>query len=150
MDSVANLVPAMVIEKGVTGQNMRTKNELAQFLSLNLKRWTGLAANYNATIVLINQIRNNPAQIFGDSEYSPGGNSFQHTCACRATIRRVKNGRLVHLGKVVGLVGLVKNFKNKIGKGSVQDEQCAFTIRWRKTPARCEFMTKDEAEELMK
>jgi recombination protein RecA len=150
LDSVANLRPAMVIEKGVTGQNARTKLELSSFLSQNLARWTGLAANYNAMIILINQIRVNPMQMFGDPEYSPGGNAFQHTCAIRATIRRIKDGKLRKGTTIIGLLGLVTNFKNKAGKGSVQDQSCAFAIRWRKTPALIKFMTKDAAEELMK
>ena len=149
LDSVANLRPMMVIQKGPTGQNARTKVELPQFLSLNLPKWTGLAANYNAMIMLINQIRTNPMQMFGSPDYSPGGNAFQHTCSIRADVRRVKSGKLRKGDVTVGICGLVTNFKNKAGKGSVQDHSCAFAIKWRRTPATCEFMTKEEAEELM-
>lgn len=149
LDSVANLRPMMVIQKGPTGQNARTKVELPQFLSLNLPKWTGLAANYNAMIMLINQIRTNPMQMFGSPDYSPGGNAFQHTCSIRADVRRVKSGKLRKGNVTVGICGLVTNFKNKAGKGSVQDHSCAFAIKWRRTPATCEFMTKEEAEELM-
>ena len=149
VDSIAMLRPEEMLEKGVLGQNMRTKISLASFLSSTLPTWTGLAANYNAIIVLINQIRTNPGQMFGNPEYSPGGNAFQHTCAVRADVARLKGGKLRKGERTVGLVGVVKNFKNKSGRGSEQDQQCGYVIRWDKTPAQFRFMVREEAEEYL-
>lgn len=150
MDSVANLRPRMQVDAGATGGNMRTRLERAQFLSDNLPRWTGLAANYNAMIILINQVRTKQGMVFGSRDYSPGGNAFEHTCQIRADVRRIKNGRLRKGSKTVGLVSLVTNFKNKVGRGSVQDMACAFSVRWDKSPADILFMSREEAEELFK
>lgn len=146
LDSVANLRPQEMLEKGVMGQNMRTKVGLASFLSSTLPTWVGLAANYNATIVLINQIRTNPGQMFGNPEYSPGGNAFQHTCAVRADVVRLKGGKLRKGERTVGIVGIVRNFKNKAGRRSEQDVVCGYTIRWDKEPAVYKFMDREEAE----
>lgn len=150
LDSVANIIPELAMEAGAEDQNMRTALERASFLARHLPRWTGLAANYNASIVLINQLRTKQGVVFGSREYSTGGNAMVHTCAVRATVRRVKNGRLRRNGKTVGLVGLITNFKNKAGGGSNQDASCAFMINWSKRPAQYEFMTREEAEALLK
>lgn len=149
LDSVANLQTAMQGVAGATGQNMRTRLDRAAFLSDNLPRWAGLAANYNAMIFLINQIRTKQGVVFGNRDYSPGGNTMQHAVAIRASVRRIKHGRLRQGSKVVGIVGLVQNFKNKAGHGSRQDMECAFRIQWNKTPAIVEFMSREEAEDML-
>jgi RecA/RadA recombinase len=128
VDSVAMLRPELMIEAGATGQNARTKLELSQFLSQRLPHWSGLAANYNALIILINQVLINPMAMFENPEYSPGGNAFQHTCTVRAQVRRVKSGKITKDGKVIGLCGLVKNFKNKTGYHKRQGHRQPLTV----------------------
>lgn len=149
VDSVANIQTMMAIDAG-TNRNMRVSLDRAAFLSYYLPRLAGLAANYNALIFLINQLRDKQGPVWGDQQYSPGGRALRHCCAVRARIRRVKNGRILMGGKTVGLVGVIKNIKNKAGGGSVQDEQCGFEIRWRHDPARFEFMSKSEVEDRLK
>ena len=150
LDSIANLQTQMVVEGGATGQNMRTKGDRAAFLSLQLPHLCGLAANYNAQVVLINQIRTKIGFVLGDPNYSPGGNALEHSCHVRINVRRLKNGQLRKNGKIVGLVGVMKNFKNKAGHGSQQDEEVGFKIRWDGQVVKFEVMSKDEAEELLK
>jgi RecA/RadA recombinase len=150
VDSIANLLTAKVIEAGTAGQNMRTNADKSMFLSLALPRWAGLASNYNAMIILINQIRTKVGVVFGDPTYTPGGNSLEHNCAVRASVRRAKNGKVRQNGKTVGLLGIMTNRKNKAGEGSAQDEECGYKIVWNVSPARVVFMSKEEVAELSK
>lgn len=147
VDSVAMMVTGAVIEAGAKGQNMHTKSDRAAFLALHLPRWCGYAANYNAMIFLVNQLRVKPGISYGDPRYTPGGNALEHTCSIRARVRRFKNGFVRDHGKVIGIVGIIKNTKNKSGGGSVEQESCGFKVVWNKTPAKIRFMTAKEAEE---
>lgn len=150
LDSIANLQTAMVIEAGALDQNMRTNGDRALFLSRALPRWAGLAANYNASIFLINQIRTKPGVAFGNPEYTPGGKAVGFAASIRARVRRLKGGQLRKGERVVGIVGTITNEKNKAGKGSIQSLACGFKIKWNCMPAKVEFMSKAEAEELLK
>ena len=150
VDSIANLLTAKVIEAGTAGQNMRTNSDKSMFLSLALPRWAGLASNFNAMIILINQIRTKVGVVFGDPTYTPGGNSLEHNCAVRASVRRATNGKVRQNGKTVGLLGIMTNKKNKAGAGSAQDDECGYKIVWNVTPARVAFMSKAEVADLVK
>ena len=150
LDSIAMLQTQAVIDAGTTGQNMRTKVDRAQFLSQTLPKWAGLAANYNAMIFLVNQVRTKIGVVFGNPEYSPGGNALDHACSSRVRVRRLKNGQLRHNGKVIGLIGIIRNVKNKVGHGSVQDEKAGFQVLWNRPIAKVEFMSAQDAEDLLK
>ena len=146
LDSIAMLSTRSQTEAG-TDSNMRTKVDRAMFLSETLPRWASLAANYNAMIILINQIRLKVGMVFGNPEYSPGGRALAHTCSIRAKLKRAKKGGYLRKnGKIVGLAGTIKNIKNKAGNGSQPDGQCGFEIDWSRTPARVKFMPVTELE----
>jgi RecA/RadA recombinase len=146
LDSIANLQPAEVVDAGAMKQNMHTGAARAAYLSIALPRWAGLAANYNAMIILINQMRTRPGVMFGSPDYSPGGKALRHNCSIRANVKRLKNGQLRKGERIIGLVGVVENFKNKAGGGSVQSAKAGFKVLWNRTPAKYEFMSKSEAE----
>jgi RecA/RadA recombinase len=150
LDSIAMLQTSSVIEAGATDQNMRTKLDRAMFLSSILPRWSALAANYGAMIFLINQIRTNPGVLWGNPNYTPGGHALRHVCSIRAEVRRIKNGQLKQSGRIVGIVGKIKNEKNKAGQESVQGAACGFKINWSTSPAKVEFSTVDDAEDAIK
>lgn len=133
--------------KIVIDRNMRANMDRAAFLSDKLPEWAGIAAGYNATIILINQMRKKPGVVYGDPAYSPGGSGMEHACAVRAGVRRIKNGRLLRGTSVVGILSLVENFKNKAGRGCIEKQSCAIRVRYDKDPARVSFMTREEAEE---
>ena len=152
VDSIATLQTEMQGEAATNGKgpNMRTRNDRALFLSETLPRWAGLAANYGAVILFINQLRDKPGISFGDPSYSPGGRAIKHTCSVRARIRRCKSGKLKKGSRVVGLVSIISNIKNKTGGGSVQGSECGISFRWGFTPGKVEVMSREEAEDLMK
>lgn len=149
LDSIANIQTEMVLDAGVGGQNMRTKLDRAVFLSQTLPTWAGLAANYNATIFLLNQLRDKQGVVWGKKTYSTGGRALRHACAIRAEVMRRKGGKVKNVasGKTIGILGTIVNEKNKAGGGSEQNCRCAFKIVWSKTPARIQFMSMDEVEE---
>ena len=95
-----------------------------------LRRWTALCQNYRATLVCINQVREDPGTMFGNPEYTPGGRSLPFYASIRAEVRRVKQGRLVSLGKVVGLRGRIKNVKNKAGGDSIEGLDCGYVCKF--------------------
>lgn len=150
VDSIAMLNTQRVIDAGAQGQNMRTNADRAMFLSTQLPMWAGLAANYNAMIFLVNQLRERVGMVFGDPTYTPGGRALRHTCGIRARIKRMKNGQLRQGGKVVGLVGVISNKKNKAGEGSNECEECGFRIIWNRPRAKIRFMSVTEAEAVLK
>jgi recombination protein RecA len=146
LDSVANIQTEMVVEAGVSDQNMRTKLDRAMFLSLTLPRWAALAANYNATIVMINQLRDKQGLVFGKPTYTPGGRALRHACAIRAEVSPISGGALKNAGVQIGVKGKIKNEKNKAGNGSHPNAIVGFKIRWDKSPAKISFMPVEEAE----
>jgi RecA/RadA recombinase len=147
VDSIGMLKTRLQNQAGATGQNMRTSTDGAIFFATHLPRWVGLALNYNALIIFINQIRHNPAQRFGDPEYSPGGNQKDHACSVRVKVRRIKKGQIKQMGKVIGIIGIIRNIKNKAGGGSREGAECGFRYRFGKTWT---FMSRAKAERLIK
>ena len=157
LDSIAMLRTKVAItgtdvqeKKGIVPQrNMNSNLDRSRFLSDKLPEWVGLAASYNAIIVLVNQMRTKPGIVYGDPTYSPGVDALQHACAVRANVGRVKHGKLINKGKVVGLLTKVSNFKNKAGSKSVQGDECVIKIRWDKTPAQVSiYSVEDGIEEI--
>jgi recombination protein RecA len=148
VDSIANMLTESVLVGGATGQNMRTVNDRPMFLSLAMPRWIGLAANYNAMIVFVNQLRTAPGVMFGNPERTPGGRAVKHNCKIRAGVRRVGKGRQRKAGRTIGVVGLITNVKNKAGEGSVEGMSCGFRILWNRPKALLEFMSEETVKEL--
>lgn len=147
IDSVAQIQTAMQVDAGSTKKNMRTAMDRAQFLSSVLPHWAALAANYNAIIVLVNQLRDNIGVRFGPTETSPGGRAMRHNCAVRVNVRRIKNGKLIRGARVIGIRGKAVNFKNKSGGGSNEGRVAAYKINWGVKPVKIEFMSLEEAVE---
>ena len=148
LDSVANIETEMELAAGNSQWDMRVGYDRAIFLSRVLKKWAGIAANYNAMIFFLNQLRFKGGVVFGDPYDSPGGKALRHLCSIRARMRRCKAGEIKRGNRVVGLVSIVKNIKNKAGGGSVQSCDAGVRFLWRKTPALVEVMSKEDAESL--
>jgi recombination protein RecA len=141
VDSIANMQTLSQGEAGTANQTMRTRLDRAVVLSDILPRWCGLAANYNAMIFLLNQLREKVGMVFGDPTQTTGGRSLRHNCSVRAKIRRSKNGRMIQQKKVIGIKSVITNFKNKAGQGSVEGAQCGIKVRWDSDPAMLELLS---------
>lgn len=150
VDSVAFMQTAMQNDATESGKaNMRTNSDLPMFLARALPKWAAFAATYNVLIVFINQLRDVPGVMFGPSERTPGGRQLRHTCHVRGRVWRVGPG-MKQGKKKIGISGIIRNVKNKSGNGSVEGEECGFTVRWDKPMAAIEFMTADEVKKLAK
>lgn len=145
-DSVANMYPESKLMAGAINQNMNTNGARAAFLSSELPKWAQLISNYDGWLMFINQIRTNPAQAFGDPRYTPGGKGLAHNAHSRSWFSKIKGGRLLQGGKVVGIKGIAVNKKNKTGGGSEAYLEHGFQIRWDKTLEKgLKFMSAKDA-----
>lgn len=130
VDSTTAVEPAEQAEAGFADQNMRTKL-LAPFLNMMTKRWNKVAANTNAIIIYICQLRTNPMQMFGNPEYIPGGAGvlFYPSSICK--VKRVGGGNLYGPdGQPIGVASKIQNIKNKVGGGSVEGARCGFQAKF--------------------
>jgi RecA/RadA recombinase len=150
LDSIAMIVTAKQYEVGLADSSMNSKLDRAMFLSTLLPRWSGIAANYNATILVSNQLRAKFGFTgYGDSDETTGGKALRHVCSIRIRGRRVKGGRLKNGKQVVGLAGALRNVKNKAGEGSQEGCECGFKILWNRPKASVDFMSIDELNKEM-
>jgi recombination protein RecA len=135
VDSVTAMLVEDEAEAGITQQNMRTKVALASYLSRLLRRWVALAQVYSCTMLFINQIRLSPGG-WGNPETTPGGKAMKFYCSIRARVQRVKGGRLLQKGKMIGLKGIIRNIKNKSGEGSLEGNEAGFKAMFLKNDWR--------------
>lgn len=142
VDSLAALDTSEALEKSVTEQNMRTKGSVAAFLSWFLKRWAKLALNYNVIMLLINQVRVAPGVRYGNPEYTPGGNAIRFYSSVRVKMRR-KGGKILKNGKDIGFKGIISNWKNKAGEGSIEHLKCGFKLLY---DGRSKFVPEKEIQ----
>ena len=113
VDSVASILTEGEAGVGIEGANLRSNMELPMFMGKLLRRWVSLAQSYNAIVILVNQLRENPMARFGDKTYTPGGNAPLFYSHVRIRVRKV--GKLTDGGKVVGIQGVLTAYKNKTG-----------------------------------
>jgi recombination protein RecA len=127
VDSIAAIMTEEDEVAGIENQNMRTKISQATFLSRLLRRWVALARATNAMMFFINQLRVSPGVMFGNPEYTPGGNAVRLYSSVRVRMRR-KGKPILKGGKKVGIKGKLQNYKNKAGNGSREGFECGYKL----------------------
>jgi len=127
LDSIAAMQPPMERTSDVGKQNMAL---MARFLSVELRKITPGAAQSNTAVILINQLRVNPGQMFGNPEDSPGGRALKHACSLMINFAPmggadniIKDSNDVRIGHRVR----AKVLKNKV---STSYAQCEYTIKY--------------------
>jgi RecA/RadA recombinase len=115
LDSVASILTEGEAAAGLDGASMRTNLDLPMFMGRLLRRWVGMAQVYNAAIILVNQMRQNPMKRFGDTWYTPGGNAPSFYSHVRLKVARIKGSKIISAGKVIGIQGTILAKKNKTG-----------------------------------
>lgn len=117
-DSVASMVPQAKLydDKGqmrkIGDYNMRDKLLLAQATSQSYPQLAQAGEDYNLTVILLNQIRVDPTQMFGDPTTTPGGKAAEFYASIRLSL-----GRKDVKGKdkeVIGALVSAKAIKNKV------------------------------------
>lgn len=127
IDSIAAMLTEEEAAAGIQDQNMRTKISLASFLSRFLRRWVAMVSMYNAMVFFANQLRINPNQMFGNPEYTVGGNAVRLYSAVRIRMRR-QGKKIIKGGNAIGIKGTITNWKNKAGAGSREGRQIGYKL----------------------
>lgn len=152
LDSTNALSPKEEQEAAYVDANMRTKTSNAVFLNMLTKRLSLLAVHTNAIVILISQLRTNPAAMFGNPDYIPGGAGLKYHPSCIVWMRRVKDGAIREgnskKGKQIGVKGLLTNTKNKVGGGSVERKKCGYLAYFHKK--KWKFVSADEIQKKTK
>lgn len=147
IDSIANIVTAKMIKAG-TKAGMNEMLDRANFLAKVLPRWAGLAANYNALVIVSNQLRDDIGGFGGfggPQDHSTGGRALRHAAAIRCRIQRLR--QLRQNRRIIGLAGQLRNIKNKAGAGSEEGCEAGFKVLWHGDVADVEFMPLGELKE---
>jgi protein RecA len=116
-DSVAAMIPKSVWEKGIGEYSMNDTTALARVSSTTIKAVNQKAAEFNLTIVYLNQIRTKPGVVYGDPTTTPGGSSFEFYATMRLAlgkkfVRAKVNGKDEIVGQLMG----VETKKNKLSR----------------------------------
>ena len=83
-DSIATLVPQQIADESMEKQQM---GGIAKALTRFANTAIGLLRKYKATLIAINQVRDNMTG-YGDALTTPGGRSWKHACSMRLMFKR--------------------------------------------------------------
>lgn len=83
-DSIATLVPQQIADESMEKQQM---GGIAKALTRFANTAIGLLRKYKATLVAINQVRENMSG-YGDPLMTPGGRAWKHACSMRLMFKR--------------------------------------------------------------
>lgn len=89
-DSLAAAVPKSSIEKELDELTMNDTSALARVTSSTLKVQAHKAAEFNATFVYLNQVREAIGVIYGDKTKTPGGKAMEFYATVRLSLTRQK------------------------------------------------------------
>jgi recombination protein RecA len=83
-DSIATLVPMQIADESMEKQQM---GGIAKALTRFANTAIGLLRKYKATLIAINQVRENISG-YGDPLMTPGGRAWKHACSMRLMFKR--------------------------------------------------------------
>lgn len=83
-DSIATLVPQQIADESMEKQQM---GGIAKALTRFANTAIGLLRKYQATLIAINQVRENMSG-YGDPLTTPGGRAWKHACSMRLMFKR--------------------------------------------------------------
>lgn len=122
VDSVAALNTSAVEKDGLESYDKVYMATLARQLSQGLNRLKGLLRPWNAVLIMVNQTRDNPGVLFGNSETTPGGKALKFYADLRI---RLSNDKKEKNGK-----GMTANFYVAKSKLAPPFGRARFRIRW--------------------
>lgn len=117
IDSVASLTPKAEIEGEMGDQHVGRQ---ARLMSHALRKLVAITGESKTIVIFINQLRQSIGQIYGPTEFTPGGKALKFYCSVRLDIRRIaqiKKGDEVMGGRV-----RIKVVKNKVAPPFRQTE----------------------------
>lgn len=110
LDSLAAMIPKKILDGSAEDNTIALA---ARINSINIPKVAQMASNHNCLVIIINQVRLNPGQMFGNPETTPGGKALRFFSSVRMEIRRkeIKKGD-VFLGQTI----FANIKKNKISR----------------------------------
>jgi protein RecA len=85
-DSLASMIPQAQLAKDMSKQGMHDKLALAAATSPTFRVLASIAEEFNVCTVFLNQIRQKPGVMFGDSTTTPGGNAPEFYASVRISL----------------------------------------------------------------
>lgn len=113
IDSLAAMIPTVEASKDLEQQQMAP---MARLMSKGLRKLNAFN-KYQALIIFINQLRENPGTIYGNPEYTPGGRSLKFYSSLRVEVRW--GGWIFDVEEKKKKVGQVVKFKVVKNKTSI-------------------------------
>ena len=110
VDSVPALVPRVELDGEMGDDYAGTYGRL---MAQAMRKLAGPSAKAGTAVVLVNQLRDNPAVLLANSERVPGGRALKHHAAVRLDLRRVE-AIMGDDGQVVGDRIRARVVKNKV------------------------------------
>jgi len=87
-DSLASMVPQQIAEKSADALNMNDNTALARATSASFKLIAQAADDYNALVIVLNQVRTKIGVMFGDPTTTPGGEAIKFYSSVRIRLGR--------------------------------------------------------------
>lgn len=119
IDTVAALPTKMELTEDIGEYPQQPQ---AKILSSALPRLVGLLAKHGCTLILVNQIRENPGIYFGNPEKATGGRALKHFATVCLEVRRLENIR------TATAIGKAETVGQRV-RISIQKNKCASPFR---------------------
>lgn len=87
-DSIASAIPQSSSGKTIDELTMNDTSALARVTSTTLKHQAQYCADYNATFLYLNQVREKINVTYGDKTGTPGGKAMEFYATCRMQLKR--------------------------------------------------------------
>jgi protein RecA len=121
IDSIAAMTTVAELEAGFDGGNMKTRLSLPTLMSTSCKLLAGIISNTNATLIFLNQTRDNPGVMFGDKETQPGGKAMKFYASLRIRLGKRKKIK-GEADQIIGEEIVAKTIKNKVYRPFIDTE----------------------------
>lgn len=117
IDSIAACIPQSVYEKGIDEYTMNDTTALARVASTTLKAVAQFVADFNVTMIYLNQVRTKPGIAYGDPTTTPGGVAMEFYASLRLSLSRKKVMEEVDKTKeFIGQIITIETKKNRLAR----------------------------------
>lgn len=129
IDSVATMPTLAELEADYEKLNMKTNLSLAMVMSRCLRKVVPVVNKHNITLLMINQLRDNPGATYGPKTKTPGGKALKFYASVRLQLRKASKITVEKTKEVIGEVIEVSNQKNKV---SIPFRTCQYISDFKK------------------
>jgi RecA/RadA recombinase len=139
VDSVAGLMPERLADSGKYDPEKAGVGEVANAMAEGLKRCVAACMHFETSLILINQLRDQPGKMYQDPFHTPGGRSIKFYARHRLSVEKIKSaeGQIKHFvtetgrEELVGHWARVKIVKNKVAPPVPPELQIDIPIYYR-------------------